>query len=50
MTLFVTAGVTMALLDPEREGELELGDRLRFAGAESNVTSGWVGEAEDRRV
>jgi 2-dehydro-3-deoxygluconokinase len=34
----VTAGETMALLDPEREGELELGDclRLRFAGAESN--------------
>lgn len=38
MTRVVTAGETMALLDPEREGELELGDRLRlrFAGAESN--------------
>jgi 2-dehydro-3-deoxygluconokinase len=34
----LTAGETMALLDPQREGELELGDRLtlRFAGAESN--------------
>jgi 2-dehydro-3-deoxygluconokinase len=34
----VTAGETMALLDPERDGELELGDllRLRIAGAESN--------------
>jgi 2-dehydro-3-deoxygluconokinase len=38
VTRVVTAGETMALLDPEREGELELGDRLRlrFAGAESN--------------
>ena len=36
MTRVVTAGETMALLDPEREGELELGDRLRlrFAGAQ----------------
>jgi 2-dehydro-3-deoxygluconokinase len=34
----LTAGETMALLDPVEEGELELGDRLtlRFAGAESN--------------
>src|SRR3712207_8360077 len=32
----------MALLDPEREGELQLGDRLRlrFAGAESNFAVG----------
>jgi 2-dehydro-3-deoxygluconokinase len=38
VTRVVTAGETMALLDPQREGELELGDllRLRFAGAESN--------------
>jgi 2-dehydro-3-deoxygluconokinase len=38
----VTAGETMALLDPEREGELVLGDRLRlrFAGAESNFAIG----------
>jgi 2-dehydro-3-deoxygluconokinase len=38
----VTAGETMALLDPVREGELELGDllRLRFAGAESNFAVG----------
>ena len=38
VTRVVTAGEAMALLDPEREGELELGDRLRlrFAGAESN--------------
>jgi pfkB family carbohydrate kinase len=35
VTRVVTPGETMALLDPEREGELELGDRLtlRFAGA-----------------
>jgi 2-dehydro-3-deoxygluconokinase len=40
----VTAGETMALLDPVREGELELGDllRLRFAGAESNFAVGLV--------
>jgi hypothetical protein len=43
----VTAGETMALLDPQREGELELGDllRLRFAGAESNFAialAGWA--------
>jgi sugar/nucleoside kinase (ribokinase family) len=38
----LTAGETMALLDPEREGRLELGDRLtlRFAGAESNFAVG----------
>jgi 2-dehydro-3-deoxygluconokinase len=38
----VTAGETMALLDPVRDGELELGDllRLRFAGAESNFAVG----------
>lgn len=42
MTRVVTAGETMALLDPEREGDLELGDRLRlrFAGAESNFAIG----------
>ena len=42
MTRVVTAGETMALLDPQREGELELGDllRLRFAGAESNFAIG----------
>jgi 2-dehydro-3-deoxygluconokinase len=42
VTRVVTAGETMALLDPEREGELELGDllRLRFAGAESNFAVG----------
>lgn len=34
----LTVGETMALLDPVRDGELELGDllRLRVAGAESN--------------
>lgn len=44
MTRVVTLGETMALLDPEREGELELGDRLllRFAGAESNFAVGLV--------
>ena len=38
MTRVVTAGETMALLDPVEEGELELGDlmTLRIAGAESN--------------
>ena len=38
MSRVVTAGETMALLDPVRDGELELGDllQLRFAGAESN--------------
>jgi 2-dehydro-3-deoxygluconokinase len=38
----VTAGETMALLDPVQDGELELGDllRLRFAGAESNFAVG----------
>jgi 2-dehydro-3-deoxygluconokinase len=38
----VTAGETMALLDPVRDGELALGDllRLRFAGAESNFAVG----------
>ena len=42
MSRVVTAGETMALLDPVREGELELGDmlRLRFAGAESNFAVG----------
>jgi 2-dehydro-3-deoxygluconokinase len=42
VTRVVTAGETMALLDPVREGELELGDmlRLRFAGAESNFAVG----------
>jgi 2-dehydro-3-deoxygluconokinase len=42
VTRVVTAGETMALLDPQREGELELGDllRLRFAGAESNFAIG----------
>ena len=42
MTRVVTAGETMALLDPQREGDLELGDllRLRFAGAESNFAIG----------
>ena len=42
MTRVVTVGETMALLDPQREGELELGDllRLRFAGAESNFAVG----------
>jgi 2-dehydro-3-deoxygluconokinase len=38
----VTVGETMTLLDPVRDGELELGDlmRLRFAGAESNFAVG----------
>ena len=38
----VTAGETMALLDPLEAGELELGSllRLRFAGAESNFAIG----------
>jgi 2-dehydro-3-deoxygluconokinase len=42
VTHVVTLGETMALLDPVREGELELGDllRLRFAGAESNFAVG----------
>ena len=42
MTRVVTVGETMALLDPQREGELELGGllRLRFAGAESNFAIG----------
>ncbi len=38
MSRVVTAGETMALLDPVEDGELELDDllRLRIAGAESN--------------
>jgi 2-dehydro-3-deoxygluconokinase len=38
----LTAGETMALLDPAGEGELQLGDllTLRFAGAESNFAVG----------
>jgi sugar/nucleoside kinase (ribokinase family) len=38
----VTAGETMALLDPVADGELALGDllRLRIAGAESNFAIG----------
>jgi 2-dehydro-3-deoxygluconokinase len=44
VTRVVTLGETMALLDPEGDGELELGDRLqlRFAGAESNFAVGLV--------
>ena len=42
MTRVVTAGETMALLDPVDDGELELGGllRLRVAGAESNFAVG----------
>lgn len=42
MRRVLTAGETMALLDPVEEGELQLGDRLtlRFAGAESNFAVG----------
>jgi 2-dehydro-3-deoxygluconokinase len=38
----VTAGETMALLDPVEDGEIDLGDllRLRIAGAESNFAVG----------
>jgi sugar/nucleoside kinase (ribokinase family) len=38
----VTAGETMALLDPVADGEIDLGDllRLRIAGAESNFAVG----------
>jgi sugar/nucleoside kinase (ribokinase family) len=57
----VTVGETMALLDPERDGELELGDRmrLRFAGAESNfaialarleVPVAWISRLGDDRL
>jgi sugar/nucleoside kinase (ribokinase family) len=57
----VTLGETMALLDPVRDGELELGDllRLRFAGAESNFAVGlarlgvdvaWVSRVGDDRI
>jgi 2-dehydro-3-deoxygluconokinase len=61
VTRVVTAGETMALLDPERDGELELGDRLqlRFAGAESNfaialarleVPVAWISRLGDDRL
>ncbi len=42
MSRVVTAGETMALLDPVDDGELELGGllRLRIAGAESNFAVG----------
>jgi 2-dehydro-3-deoxygluconokinase len=42
VTRVVTAGETMALLDPVDDGELELGGllRLRIAGAESNFAVG----------
>ena len=42
MTRVVTAGETMALLDPVEDGEIDLGDllRLRIAGAESNFAVG----------
>jgi 2-dehydro-3-deoxygluconokinase len=61
VTRVVTVGETMALLDPEREGELALGDRLqlRFAGAESNfaialarleVPVAWISRLGDDRL
>jgi 2-dehydro-3-deoxygluconokinase len=42
VTRVVTAGETMALLDPVADGEIGLGDllRLRIAGAESNFAVG----------
>lgn len=42
MTRVLTAGETMALLDPVEDGALDLGDllRLRIAGAESNFAVG----------
>jgi 2-dehydro-3-deoxygluconokinase len=61
VTRVVTVGETMALLDPERGGELALGDRLqlRFAGAESNfaialarleVPVAWISRLGDDRL